>query len=126
MTISSRVSLNMRFAAGYLRFAVTRIELDLHFAFTRHNSNYCFLTGSDLETLGYYFDVSRLSAPITNNRHRNRYYLSTATMRLRRASTEQRQQWIKRSLFDDVLTLEARRRRQRQRWTEADTGRRSP
>ena len=35
----------MRFAAGYLRFAFTRIELNLRFTFTRHNSNYRFLRG---------------------------------------------------------------------------------
>jgi hypothetical protein len=34
----------MRFAAGYLRFAVSRIEPNLRFAFTRHNSNYRLLT----------------------------------------------------------------------------------
>jgi hypothetical protein len=30
----------MRFAAGYLRFASTRIEPNLRFAFTRHDPNY--------------------------------------------------------------------------------------
>jgi hypothetical protein len=34
----------MRFAAGYLRFALSRIEPNLRFAFTRNNSNYGFLT----------------------------------------------------------------------------------
>jgi hypothetical protein len=65
----------MRIAAGYLRFAFTRIELNLRFAFTRHNSDYPFLsnTCADRETLGYYFDVSCHPSPcppsaITNNR----------------------------------------------------------
>jgi hypothetical protein len=34
----------MHFAAGYLRFASTRIEPNLRFAFTRHDPNYRLLT----------------------------------------------------------------------------------